>query len=363
MRISAKCVGALLLTLCPPALHAQTGNTAIFTSPGVFTDSQMNEYAQSLLNGCNPLIEFQAVQGGTVFATEALLGCVAVPTGGAVHNANGIAGYANTSSSVAGAHAVGGYIQGRCLANDSLCAGGNSVVIDAAGLTTGVAMVAHEFDTQPQNPSTAYTTVGGAMFNLFTPQTGTFANSFAGLCTSGQVGIWTACYASSDGKAAIWGSVGSLTTSANSASQPINFNTRDGGNVVRTSGLSANSSGNFDLTPFGGQVIVPSLNPTVGIINNAGGFKHKRGTAGCATAANAGATCTTTVTWSTAFADTNYTVQCGGRSIASGVPINGGITAQVAASVTFRTVAATAVAAHIPTLIALQCTIEGPRRQ
>lgn len=40
------------------------------------------------------------------------------------------------------------------------------------------------------------------------------------------------------------------------------------------------------------------------------GFKHQRFGASCATAAAAGATCTSTYTWSAAFADTSYTVAC-----------------------------------------------------
>lgn len=75
-------------------------------------------------------------------------------------------------------------------------------------------------------------------------------------------------------------------------------------------------------------------------------IQSKRGTAGCATAAAVGALCTTVVTWTNAFADANYTAQCGGRLVTSGVPVNGGLTAQVAASVTFETVATTAVAAQ-----------------
>lgn len=67
---------------------------------------------------------------------------------------------------------------------------------------------------------------------------------------------------------------------------------------------------------------------------------------GCATTASAGAVCTTTVTWTTAFGDANYTAVCNGDLITSGVPLNGGFTAKDAASVTFQTVAATAAAAQ-----------------
>jgi hypothetical protein len=52
------------------------------------------------------------------------------------------------------------------------------------------------------------------------------------------------------------------------------------------------------------------------------------------------------VTWTTTFPDANYTAQCNGRLVTSGVPVNGGLTAQIAASVTFQTVATTAAAAQ-----------------
>jgi hypothetical protein len=70
---------------------------------------------------------------------------------------------------------------------------------------------------------------------------------------------------------------------------------------------------------------------------DAGGFKHKRGTAGCATAAAAGALCTTTVTWTTAFADANYTVSCTGDAVTSGVPVNGGVANKHGASMYRKT--------------------------
>jgi hypothetical protein len=83
-----------------------------------------------------------------------------------------------------------------------------------------------------------------------------------------------------------------------------------------------------------------------GMAANAAGFKHSRTTEGCATAASAGATCDVTITWGTTFADANYTVICSGLTIAQGVPVEGGIHTQIAASVQFRTVAATAAAAE-----------------
>lgn len=84
----------------------------------------------------------------------------------------------------------------------------------------------------------------------------------------------------------------------------------------------------------------------VGIGGNGSGFKHKRGTAGCATAASVGAACTTVVTWTTPFVDASYTAVCTGDLVTSGIPVSGGLTAKAAASVTFQTVATTAAAAQ-----------------
>lgn len=83
-----------------------------------------------------------------------------------------------------------------------------------------------------------------------------------------------------------------------------------------------------------------------GIVGDGAGFKHKRGTAGCATAASAGAVCTTVITWTTTFADASYTPHCWGRVVTSGVPVNGAITTFNASTVTFTTVAVTAAAAQ-----------------
>jgi len=67
---------------------------------------------------------------------------------------------------------------------------------------------------------------------------------------------------------------------------------------------------------------------------------------GCGTVARAGATCTTTIRWNHAFADTSYTVSCTGEGIISGVPLSGGLITKNEASVTFQTVTATSEAAQ-----------------
>jgi len=73
------------------------------------------------------------------------------------------------------------------------------------------------------------------------------------------------------------------------------------------------------------------------------GLKHKRFGATCATAASAGATCTSTFAWTTALADANYTPLCWGVA-PTGSPILSLSTVQIAASVTVQVQAATASA-------------------
>jgi hypothetical protein len=82
----------------------------------------------------------------------------------------------------------------------------------------------------------------------------------------------------------------------------------------------------------------------VGIGPDGAGFKHKR-VAGCATGAAQFNTCDTIMNWTTAFADTNYTVTCTGDIVNSGVPQIEGLTVKTAASITVRTIALTGAAA------------------
>src|SRR4029077_7590804 len=84
-----------------------------------------------------------------------------------------------------------------------------------------------------------------------------------------------------------------------------------------------------------GLLINKGLSPSSG-----NGYQAIRTVAGCATGASAGATCRTTVTWTSPFEDSSYTPHCDGLAITSGVPLNGGITAKTGASVTFQTVSA-----------------------
>jgi len=100
------------------------------------------------------------------------------------------------------------------------------------------------------------------------------------------------------------------------------------------------------------QILSTGLLINKGISPSSGsGYQAIRTVPGCATATTAAATCATTVTWTSAFPDANYTPHCDGLEIASGVPLNGGIAAKAAASVTFQTVAATAARAQFKNIV------------
>jgi hypothetical protein len=90
----------------------------------------------------------------------------------------------------------------------------------------------------------------------------------------------------------------------------------------------------------------PDASGTVLLSGSSGANAQSRRVSGCGTVARAGATCTSTIAWSNAFADTNYTVSCTGEGIVSGVPLGGGLITKTKASVVFQTVTATTEAAQ-----------------
>lgn len=166
---------------------------------------------------------------------------------------------------------------------------------------------------------------------FFTPSVGSFV---AKVQDSGGTGIV---------QADIFQMNGNVGTGNFRLTSAGNITFRNNANTQTLNGLSKNTSDVFILGDAlaGGVAIKGGINNTTST-----GIQTKHGVAGCATAASVGAACTTTVTWTTAFADTNYTVSCGGELVTSGVPVVGGVTGKSTTSVTFQTVAATAAAAQ-----------------
>lgn len=87
--------------------------------------------------------------------------------------------------------------------------------------------------------------------------------------------------------------------------------------------------------------------------SNGAGALQAGTVAGCATAASLNATCDVTVTWTTAWPDTNYKPVCTGLGVTSGVPAPMAMITLANASVTFRTVSLTAAAAQFTSVYCL----------
>lgn len=172
----------LLLAACTTVLAQSTTKVS---NTGTFTNTQMNEYMQSLLNGC-ATSEFTTVQGAGHYATDALSGCNDVPSGAMQYGANGLAGF--TVANSATTNTVAGYFQTRCLVSGGSCWGINPVVIDYPFPTgaTNLSLLGSEVDVQPQGAASAYKTVVGVMADLFAPTSGSFGQAF--LVTSAQTG-------------------------------------------------------------------------------------------------------------------------------------------------------------------------------
>lgn len=318
---------------------------------GTFTNLAQNDFVSALLGGMVIGTEYSGQQGGQ-FATESLVGGVTVPVSSTVHQANGVAGYCNSNSPTT--FCVGLYGQAVLGTAGAQEANGiNTVASDAAGISGSIAGA--QFNTNVHNASTAVYGISlpaawtaqptgtATAFNISQPGSGTI-HWQNGIVFGGNA---------TNNTCAGGGSCGAIVlnqsgTGAGQDSQEILFNSSSHSGGILLSEASNALVLNTN-TAFQGQLTTNntagSLTIRGGIAGDGSGFKHKRGTTGCTTGAAAGAACTTVVTWTTTFADANYTAQCGGRVVASGVPLNGGLTAQDAASVTFQTVAATAAAA------------------
>jgi hypothetical protein len=90
-------------------------NTNLFQNSGVFTNTQMNQYIQSLVNSPNTQFEFQTAQGFSNYATEAFTAGMFVPSSSTVYQPNVIGCYLNSQSNTS--HGVCGYFSAHASAN------------------------------------------------------------------------------------------------------------------------------------------------------------------------------------------------------------------------------------------------------
>lgn len=128
---------------------AQTQSTMTVSNGGVFTNTQINTYVQSLLNSCDPLTEYQASEGSQ-YVSAAVAGCTAAPSGSTVHEGVGLIGWVNnlsTSTNVVGVHGTA-----RSLATNAGVWGGDFTVSD--GGFSNNKMYGIEIDVDSQNAAT-----------------------------------------------------------------------------------------------------------------------------------------------------------------------------------------------------------------
>lgn len=145
---AAGSIAADAVLLNPTSAQVITGgnHTLKTNNSGVFTNTQMHEYLQSLVGGISE-DEFHQV-GYNGYATEGVQGGVAVPVGATIINANGVAGYvtnAADSSSGTMANAVAVFGSARATGNNAAVWGGNFVANSPTGIEDTF-VVGGEFD-------------------------------------------------------------------------------------------------------------------------------------------------------------------------------------------------------------------------
>jgi hypothetical protein len=126
------------------------------------------------------------------------------------------------------------------------------------------------------------------------------------------------------------------------------------GGTTAAAGVILAISGTQGSTSAGHCLVSVWGTSAAGVMHDSGfGCNVTKRVAGCTTAATQFATCSTTVTWNTPFADTNYTVSCTGDLPTSGAPIIQGMDGtgtKSGTSITVQTAALTAVAANFTTI-------------
>jgi hypothetical protein len=151
------------------------------------------------------------------------------------------------------------------------------------------------------------------------------------------------------------GTRASIPSNGTSQGTLNNWNLTGGSSISGTAIGGTSGSGNvlFDTSP---TITTPTIaRETINTgVSQGSGFKHQRFTGICTTAATADTSCASTLTWTSAFADANYTVVCQGEGNTGNVAVLA-ISSHVAASVTVNVITLTnsAVSFNTVTCIAV----------
>ena len=239
-----------------PAL--KTSNRGIFTN--TFTS-----YISSLVNGILPTTE-----NGTMGAVG-VTGGVAIPAGARSITNSGVAGFCNTSASSIsrnGANCVGGYFEGRALANNSAVWGINPLVQDVAGISghnmTGVELDINLYGS-PMFFKGYYLTGlngGGAL-----PRTATgfeislpYQLPIGFICDRASCAVGAQFYDSS--------------SSNPSASQSIQFISHNSGGLAFIGTIDQDANGNILLGPATGSSVISSAPIQTNTVNQVSANRH-----------------------------------------------------------------------------------------
>jgi hypothetical protein len=250
--------GGLNLGNFPFSAGPVTAGSASITNTGVFTNTQMNLYDQSLIGGCSPLTEFQRGQTPN-FSTDAGTFCNKAPVGSTVLQANGIGAYAVSStnpgspSTFAGTP-VGIYAQATCLADNCQTFAENPVAEDDGLRTAGVSHHGLEIDIGEQSVNTAYSAIYGINTVIQGNGAGNVTNSWAYVASTRSPGshLWNIGFWSANNSATNAFVSGAACAAGNCNSQGLRFDAM-AASVIVSSKISGDNSGNLQLAPLTGK--------------------------------------------------------------------------------------------------------------
>lgn len=231
-----------------PALEA-------WTTPGVFTNTQMNQPFTFIMNNLDLASEFAATQGTVNHATQVLSIGVQIPSGATASQAGPIGAYVNDLSPAS--NAVGVFINCRGLAAQVQCFGINESVTDtdvpAAEGGTGNsyplnALIANESDIECANLMTAC--VGYNMIGIFpNGSPGRFGYAYQA-SAFGSFYPWQVGFNCATGATVLCMDISPVNSNTPSNSQPIQFVVTAGDNstpVCSMSALAGASTGSLNL--------------------------------------------------------------------------------------------------------------------
>jgi hypothetical protein len=251
---------------------AQSASNLNLQVPGVF-NTQMNDNLQVLLNSCSTSVEYALAHGQN--ASEGFASCLKIPAGTTAPVAIGVSAYMNDSTQ--NQSAVAEYGQTTINATGGLGWGYNGVVEDASGVT-GAQFIGDEEDlfVKGTSPGTIVGYDATGNFGSVAPSaqgiTGFIVNvpnqSCPG-CSVSPTTLWTNGFTSATGAIAPpyrAFSLGASSSANNSPSQQISFNSVDGGGIPREADIDSNSSGDLNLSPASGRVILGSVQGSTGTV-------------------------------------------------------------------------------------------------